>query len=95
MTHFDSILDTLCALFFTVVDKLLNPPPPTFLLNIFLSDYSSAIRFVRRLLQFYKPSNKQYCLIEVGNTSARKLSEVGLELIDFLLRREEVMLIIV
>eukprot|EP00795_Rhopilema_esculentum_P004460 gene4460-20703_t len=47
------------------------------------------IKFVRRLLQFYKPSNKQYCLIEVGNTSARKLSEVGLELIDFLLRREE------
>eukprot|EP00794_Sanderia_malayensis_P007811 gene7810-8657_t len=58
-------------------------------LSIKRQDDPTHLKFVRRLLQFYKPSNKHFCLVEIENKLAKKLSEVGLQLVDFLLRKEE------
>ncbi|XP_066509823.1 rapamycin-insensitive companion of mTOR-like isoform X1 [Hoplias malabaricus] len=46
-------------------------------------------RFVRRLLYFFKPSSKLYCVLELDHPKASQLTTVGCLLISFLLESEE------
>ena len=54
-----------------------------YVFKIYLGFFFS--RFINNLLQFYKPSSQQFCTIELNNPMAKKLSEIGLLWIDFLL----------
>ncbi|KAI4899940.1 hypothetical protein NFI96_015470 [Prochilodus magdalenae] len=46
-------------------------------------------KFVRRLLYFYKPSSKLYCVLDVEHPKATPLTLSGCQLISFLLDSEE------
>ena len=45
--------------------------------------------FLRRLINFFKPTSKQFSSIDHNDTNAKEISLVGLYLIDFLLECEE------
>ncbi|KAL7838990.1 hypothetical protein SRHO_G00256480 [Serrasalmus rhombeus] len=46
-------------------------------------------KFVRRLLYFYKPSSKLYCVLELEHPKAPQLTLAGCQLINFLLDSED------
>jgi len=48
------------------------------------------LRFVRRLLYFYKPSSKLYAGLELDHSRARHLTVVGCQFIEFLMESGEV-----
>lgn len=48
------------------------------------------LRFVRRLLYFYKPSSKLYANLDLDYAKAKQLTVVGCQFTEFLLESEEV-----
>lgn len=46
--------------------------------------------FIKKLVQFYKPSSNQYSMIEINNECNRQLCDTGCKLIDFLVASSEV-----
>lgn len=53
---------------------------------IFLFD----VRFVRRLMYFYKPSSKLYANLDLDYAKSKQLTVVGCQFTEFLLESEEV-----
>ena len=49
-------------------------------------------RFIRTLLNFYKPSSRQFYAIQYSEANAKKYSAAGLELIKFLNQKDQVFL---
>ncbi|XP_046330991.2 rapamycin-insensitive companion of mTOR-like isoform X1 [Haliotis rufescens] len=47
------------------------------------------IRFVKRLVFFYKPTNDMFSRMELTNENARKLCDIGCHLIDFLIKSNQ------
>lgn len=65
-----------------IFSKTCNPcSAPHFLFNI---------RFVRRLMYFYKPSSKLYANLELDYAKSKQLTVVGCQFTEFLLESEEV-----
>jgi len=52
--------------------------------------YRFFCRFIRRLVYFFKPTNHQFSRIESSNELEKKYAIVGCQLVDFLLRCEQV-----
>ncbi|XP_076355898.1 rapamycin-insensitive companion of Tor isoform X1 [Tachypleus tridentatus] len=52
-------------------------------------DDSSHKNFIKKLLHFYKPTSKQFSLIEADKEHGRQICVVGCQLIDFLLEADE------
>lgn len=48
------------------------------------------IRFVRRLIYFYKPSSKLYANLDLDYAKSKQLTVVGCQFTEFLLESEEV-----
>uniref|UniRef100_A0A671R5S6 Rapamycin-insensitive companion of mTOR-like n=1 Tax=Sinocyclocheilus anshuiensis TaxID=1608454 RepID=A0A671R5S6_9TELE len=59
------------------------------LISTILKSYTFFLRFVRRLLFFYKPSSKLYASLELDHSKARQLTAVGCQFIEFLLESDE------
>ena len=51
-------------------------------------------RFIKRLSTFYKPFQKLYSEVPLDDPMARKYSEVAIQLVDFLLRKDEVSIVL-
>ena len=49
-------------------------------------------RFIRTLVNFYKPSSRQFYAIQYSEANAKKYSAAGLELIKFLNQKDQVFL---
>lgn len=48
------------------------------------------VRFVRRLMYFYKPSSKLYANLDLDYAKSKQLTVVGCQFTEFLLESEEV-----
>ena len=48
------------------------------------------LKFIKKLLEYFKPTNKLYSEVDYGRSHGRKLSVVGCQLVDYLQEADEV-----